>query len=80
MGDKGDLHLISPRGYYSVVRDAGPQLATSIHLYFDYNIEAFRWTTRFGGQPHLSAPINAPTEGGGAANSKSHFITLAERA
>lgn len=80
LGDAGDLHLVSPKGYYSLRRDTGPQLATSIHLYFDYNVEAFRWTTRFGGQPHLSAPINAPTAGGGAANSKSHFVTLAERA
>lgn len=80
VGDEGDLHLISGKGYYSLRRDTGPQLATSIHLYFDYNIEAFRWMTRFGGQPHLSAPIDAPTDGGGAANSKSHFVTLAERA
>lgn len=80
VGDKGDLHLISGRGYYSVVRDAGPQMASSIHLYFDYNVEAFRWMTRFGGQPHLSAPIDAPSAGGGSANSKSHFVSLAERA
>lgn len=80
VGDAGDLHLISPKGYYSLRRDAGPQLATSIHLYFDYNVEAFRWMTRFGGQPHLSAPIDAPTAGGGSNNSKSHFVTLAERA
>lgn len=80
LGDKGDLHLVSPRGYYSIVRDGGPDMQSSIHLYFDYNIKAFRWTTRFGGQPHLSAPINAPTAGGGSNNSKSHFVTLAERA
>jgi HK97 family phage major capsid protein len=80
LGDAGDLHLVSPRGYYALRRDTGPQLATSIHLYFDYNIEAFRWMTRFGGQPHLSAPIDAPTAGGGSNNSKSHFVTLAERA
>ena len=80
VGDLGDLQLMSPRGYYSLRRDSGAQLATSIHLYFDYAVEAFRWMTRFGGQPHLSAPIDAPTEGGGSANSKSHFVTLAERA
>jgi len=80
LGDAGDLQLASPKGYYALRRDAGPQLARSIHLYFDYNIEAFRWMTRFGGQPHLSEPISAPTAGGGAANSKSHFVTLAERA
>jgi HK97 family phage major capsid protein len=80
LGDEGDLQLVSPQGYYALRRDSGPQLATSIHLFFDYNVEAFRWMTRFGGQPHLSAPIDAPAAGGGAANSKSHFVTLAERA
>lgn len=80
LGDLGDIQLMSGRGYYSLRRDGGPQFASSIHLFFDYNIEAFRWMTRFGGQPHLSAPIEAPTEGGGAANSKSHFVALAERA
>lgn len=80
LGDFGDIQLMSPRGYYSVVRDSGPQMDSSIHLYFDYNVEAFRWMTRFGGQPHLEAPIDAPTEGGGAANSKAHFVVLEERA
>jgi HK97 family phage major capsid protein len=80
LGDKGDLHLISPRGYYSIVRDQGPEVESSIHLYFDYNIEAFRLMTRFGGQPHLSAPVEPPTAAGGSNNSKSHFVTLAERA
>lgn len=80
LGDLGDLQLVSPKGYYALRRDTGPTMATSIHLYFDYNVEAFRWMTRFGGQPHLSAPIDAPTGGGGSANSKSHFVTLAERA
>ncbi len=80
LGDAGDLHLLSPQGYYALRRDSGPQMDESIHLYFDYNIKAFRWITRFGGQPHLSAPIDAPTAGGGSSNSKSHFVTLAERA
>lgn len=78
LGDLGDVQLMSPRGYYSVVRST-VELASSIHLYFDYNVEAFRWMTRFGGQTHLENPIDAPTEGGGAANSKSHFVTLEER-
>lgn len=80
LGSRGDLQLISPRGYYALRRDAGPALARSMHLYFDYNIEAFRWLTRFGGQPHLSAPVVPPTAAGGSANSKSNFVTLAERA
>jgi len=76
LGDKGDLQLISPRGYYGVRRAEGVNFASSIHLYFDYATEAFRWTFRYGGQPHLSAPVS-PAKG---SKTKSHFITLAERA
>jgi HK97 family phage major capsid protein len=76
LGDKGDLQLVSPKGYYGARRTSGVQFASSMHLYFDYNIQAFRWTFRFGGQPHLSAPV-MPANG---ANTKSHFVTLDERA
>lgn len=76
LGDKGDLQLVSPKGYYALRREDGPNFAQSMHLYFDHAIEAFRWTFRFGGQPHLSKPV-APANG---VNTKSHFVALAERA
>lgn len=76
LGDKGDLQLVAPKGYYAAHRTQGVKFATSMHLYFDYNMQAFRWTFRFGGQPHLSAPIQ-PANGG---STKSCFVTLDERA
>jgi Phage capsid family. len=76
VGDLGDIQLISPRGYYGVRRAEGVRFASSIHLYFDYATEAFRWTFRYGGQPHLSAPVS-PANG---SATKSHFVTLAARA
>lgn len=76
LGDKGDIQLVSPKGYHSLRRTQGPTFASSIHLYFDYGDEAFRWMFRFGGQPHLSAPVS-PANG---SNTKSHFVTLDERA
>jgi HK97 family phage major capsid protein len=76
LGDKGDIFLIDPMGYYLTMKRGGVQSASSIHLYFDYNITAFRWTFRLGGQPHLSAPIS-PANG---SATKSHFVTLDERA
>lgn len=76
LGDKGDLMLIAPKGYYALRRESGPVLARSIHLYFDYGVEAFRWNTRFGGQPHLAAP-RSPANG---SATRSHFVTLDERA
>lgn len=76
VGDQGDLQLVNPRGYYAARRTASPQFASSIHLFFDYAVETFRWMFRFGGQPYLSAPMS-PANG---ASSKSHFVVLDARA
>lgn len=76
LGDKGDLQLISPRGYFAARRTSGPQFAQSMHLFFDYGVEAFRWMFRFGGQSYLSAAVS-PANG---SNTKSHFVALDERA
>lgn len=72
LGDAGDVQLVNPDGYYATQR--GPaRMDSSIHLYFDYAITAFRWLFRFGGQPLLSGAVT-PAKG---ASSKSHFIRLA---
>lgn len=76
IGDKGDIHLVAPRGYYATVKAGGLKFAASMHLYFDYDVDAFRWTFRLGGQPYLSAAIS-PDNG---SDTLSHFVTLAERA
>jgi HK97 family phage major capsid protein len=76
LGDKGDIQFVDLKGYYGARKEGGTRYATSMHLYFDYGMTAFRWILRFGGQPHLSAPV-VPANG---ANTKSHFITLDERA
>lgn len=74
IGTEGDLQFVDPTGYYAA-RKTGTRFDRSIHLYFDYGLEAFRWTFRLGGQPYLSAPVS-PAKG---ASTKSHFITLATR-
>lgn len=71
---KGDVQFVDPKGYYAPTKN-GVQFASSIHLYFDYGLQAFRWTFRIGGQPYLSAPIS-PAKG---SASRSHFITLEAR-
>ena len=76
IGDAGDIANISPSGYHAVGKGGGIQFASSIHLYFDYGIEAFRWTFRLGGQPFLKAAV-VPDNG---SNNRSHFVTLAARA
>lgn len=76
VGQYGDIQFVNPNGYEAFRKQNGVSFADSIHLYFDYNIRAFRWVFRIGGQPVLSKPVQ-PANGG---NSKSHFVALAERA
>lgn len=75
LGSEGDIILADMRGYYAVNKAGGVSFASSIHLYFDYGIEAFRWTVRIGGQPYLSAPVS-PARG---TATKSHFVVLGAR-
>jgi HK97 family phage major capsid protein len=75
VGDKGDIQFVDPMGYYAPTKRGGIKFDSSIHLYFDYDLSAFRWTFRFGGQPYLSAPVT-PKNGN---SEKSHFVTLNER-
>jgi HK97 family phage major capsid protein len=70
LGTKGDLMLINPDGYYAIQRGAS-QTDSSIHLFFDYNLTAFRTMFRFGGQPMLSAPVT-PAKG----STRSHYVIL----
>lgn len=75
LGTKGDIQLISPRGYYAVTKPGGIAMASSVHLYFDQDAQAFRWTFRLGGQPYLSAPVT-PARG---SATKSHFVCVETR-
>jgi HK97 family phage major capsid protein len=76
LGTPGDLCLLDPYGYYLATKASGGiDFAASIHLFFDYNMTAFRWVFRIGGQPLLSAPIS-PANG---SLTKSHFVTIQAR-
>jgi len=75
LGTVNDIVFANPRaGYYSP-RKAGVKFASSMHLYFDYDVEAFRWTFRMGGLPVLESAIT-PNKG---SNTRSHFVVLATR-
>jgi HK97 family phage major capsid protein len=72
----GDLNLVDLDGYFCATKAGGGiDFASSIHLFFDYGLQAFRWTFRMGGQPYLSAAVS-PAHG---SNTKSHFVTLQAR-
>ncbi len=74
LGTAGDVVCANMAGYYAVTK-GGVESATSIHLYFDQNLTAFRWTFRLTGQPMLSKPVQ-PANGN---TTKSHFVALATR-
>lgn len=72
---QGDLNLVSLNGYRTITKAGGIETATSMHLYFDADATAFRFTFRVNGKPILSKPVTPPK----SANKRSHFITLAAR-
>lgn len=75
LGDKGDLQLVSPAGYYATTKRGGAKFDSSIHLFFDYAVQAFRWLFRIGGQPFLEAAVS-PARG---SATKSHFVVIDDR-
>lgn len=72
LGTAGDIQLVNPKGYYAVTKGSAPDYAESMHLFFDYNVQAYRWTFRMGGQPYLSAAIT-PAKG---SSTRAHVVHL----
>ena len=71
-GTKGDLILADMLGYQIAMKSPAPQIATSIHLWFDAAAVAYRVTLRVQGQPLWAAPA-APQFG---TDTRSQFVTL----
>lgn len=76
LGDKGDIIFVNLSQYLTVTQTAGLRQDISIHLWFDYDVTAFRFVMRIGGQPWLSAAIS-PRDGN---NTLSSVVTLDDRA
>lgn len=74
LGDVGDISFVDLSQYMSVVKAGGVKQDVSIHLFFDYDITAFRFVLRVGGQPWWNAPITRLN-----GLSRSPFVTLAAR-
>lgn len=72
---QGDVLLVDLSYYQTITKAGGMQTATSMHLYFDADLTAFRTTFRMDGQSKISNPI-APAKG---SNSLSPYIQLAAR-
>jgi HK97 family phage major capsid protein len=75
LGTTGDLIFWAPSQYAVFSRGEGLRFDSSIHLWFDQGVTAFRFTLRIGGQPWWSSPIS-PKNGSTTASS---IVTLATR-
>lgn len=71
LGTEGDLILWSPSSYGAIVKSTGIAQAVSMHLRFDYDEMAFRWTFRMDGRPFWDQPLT-PAKG----DTRSPIITL----
>ena len=75
VGDSGDIVLADFSQYLTGVKVGGLRYQISIHLWFDRDVHAYRFTLRSLGQPWLAAPI-VPRVG---AQTLSPFVALAAR-
>lgn len=76
LGDEGDIVLADLSYYTAIVKTAGIKQSVSTHLFFDRDIQAYKWTFRVDGSCPYKAPVT--TEFGG--HQMSAIVTLAARA
>lgn len=76
LGTVGDIILANMSGYRAITKAGGAEFATSMHLWFDQDLMAFRLIFRMDGQPALAAPVTPPN----SSVTRSHFVSLATRA
>jgi len=74
LGTLGDIQLID-MGQYIMSDKASLKIASSMHVRFEYNETAFRFTYRADGQPERKAPLS-PFKG---ADTLSAFVALDDR-
>ncbi len=72
---QGDVLLVDLSYYQTITKAGGMQTATSMHLYFDADLTAFRTTFRMDGQSKITSAIS-PAKG---SNTLSPFIQLGAR-
>jgi len=75
VGDLGDILLVDLNQYLLVRKTAGINAQVSMHLWFDQDIMAYKFTLRVAGQPWWAA-AQSPRAG---ANTQSPFVALAAR-
>jgi HK97 family phage major capsid protein len=63
IGDLGDIIFVDFNQYWALTKSGGIQTDTSIHLYFDQALTAFRFIFRVNGQPAWSSTITRQNGG-----------------
>lgn len=76
IGDLGDIIFADLSQYWVLTKSGGMQTDTSIHLYFDQAVTAFRFLFRVNGQPAWSSTI---TRQNGSSNELSWAVALQAR-
>jgi HK97 family phage major capsid protein len=76
LGTNGDILYADLKQYAIGYKAAGPTQAMSLHLYFNTDELAYRWTFRVDGRPWRDAPLAAKH----GSSTYSPLVTLATRA
>lgn len=75
LGTEGDILFADPGAYLTILKSNGVRSDVSMHLWFDQDLTAFKFTLRANGMPWLSAPITRKN----GSNTLSTVVTLQTR-
>jgi HK97 family phage major capsid protein len=75
VGDKGDIMFVDLNQYWVLRKATGMKVDTSMHLYFDQALTAFRFMFRMNGMPMWSSAITPEN----SANTLSWAVTVDAR-
>ena len=76
VGDVGDILFVDLSQYVTATKAGGVEAARSMHLWFDQDVEAFRFSTRVAGQPWMTSAVDSDN----SVADVSPFVNLAARA
>lgn len=76
LGDKGDIFFVDLSQYLALLKSGpNPKVETSMHLWFDQDLMAFKFTLRVGGMPWWATSIS----GRDGSQTYSPYVTLEAR-
>ena len=78
LGDVGDIGFIDWQSIRSITKAGGIETATSMHVYFEQAMNAYRFVFRVDAKPAMKAAVESVN--GGSGGTRSPFVFLAARA